>query len=78
MNSADLAAELAGLALEGPTGAQLRIGVVTATAPLTVTIGAGSAVANVRRLASYAAPAVSDVVAIIVDNARVLVLGKIT
>lgn len=69
-------AELGTTAGDTP-GARLRVGQVTATAPLTITIGAGAPIANVRRLTSYT-PAVNDVVAVLHDSTAVLVLGKIT
>lgn len=70
---ADLLRQLAELR----TRAKLRIGVVSATAPLAVKLG-GSDVAytDVRRLASYV-PTVGDTVAVLVAGNTLLVLGNI-
>lgn len=63
---------------EGLSELRLREGVVTATSPLTITVGASAvAIPNVRRLSSYSAPAVDDVVMILQAGADLLVLGPV-
>lgn len=72
----DLGDFLAGLTGSTPaTG--ISYGTVTAASPLTVALaGSTTAVAGLKRLASYT-PAVGDVVAVWKDGAARLVLGKV-
>lgn len=61
-------------ALEAAT-AKIRRGVVTATSPLTVTIGGSAPYANVWRLYSYS-PTINDDVMILTWEHDMIVLGK--
>lgn len=55
----------------------LRQGVVTATAPLSVTIGASSvAFTGCKRLSSYT-PTIGDTVRVEITNGPPLILGKV-
>lgn len=66
--------------LAGDSGPQvvIRVGTVTATSPLTVTLGASTTptVGSVNRLSSYT-PTTSDVVLVLLNGPAVIVLGKV-
>lgn len=77
---ADAARELAdalATRLDDIGSGDVRTGTVTATAPLTVDVGGGTPM-PLPRLASYASPAVGDVVLILTSRrAGWTVLGKV-
>jgi hypothetical protein len=60
-----------------PTPSVMRIGVVTATGPLSVRVGAALTSRLCRRLSSYT-PTIGDVVVVLVSGADRIALGTTT
>lgn len=58
-------------------GCRLTYGLVTQASPLLVQVGSSTVSVSARRLGSYT-PTLSDVVALLVQDADRLVIGKVT
>lgn len=65
------------LAAQTDAGCRLTYGVVTQASPLLVMVGSSTVAISARRLGSYT-PTLSDVVAVLVQDADRLVIGKVT